>query len=112
MNIQGVEVLNCEPIKEPNMHYVIPCCAIALIIFIVLTFCLFTFDCVEELFPVLVLTEALVVVVIIGTHGKQETGRYRYEVTINDNVSFKDIYENYKIIDQEGKIYTLIDKED
>ena len=112
MNIQGVEVLSCEPIKELNMHYVIACSVIALIIFAVLVFLLFTLDCVEELFPVLVLTEALVVVLLIGTYGKQETDRYRYEVTINDDVSFKYIYENYEIVDQEGKIYTLIEKED
>lgn len=112
MDIQGVEVLNREPIKDLNMHYAIPCWSIALIIFVILIFLLFAFDYAEELFLVLVMIEFIVVMLLTCTYCKQETGRYRYEVTINDDVSFKDIYENYEIVDQEGKIYTLIDKED
>lgn len=112
MNIQGVEVLSYEPIKDFNMHYVIPCCVIALIIFAFLIFMLLASDCPEEIFPFLVLIVSLSIIFLINKYGMQETGRYRYEVTINDDVSFKDIYENYEIVDQKGKVYTLIDKED
>ena len=40
-----------------------------------------------------------------------ETGRYRYEVTIDDSVSFLDICEKYEIVEQNGRIWTLEDKE-
>lgn len=30
-----------------------------------------------------------------------------YQVTIDDSVSFNELYENYEIIDQEGKIYEI-----
>lgn len=35
----------------------------------------------------------------------------RYEVTIDDTVSMNEFYEKYKIISQEGKIYTVEEKE-
>lgn len=30
-----------------------------------------------------------------------------YQVTIDDSVSFNELYENYEIIDREGKIYEI-----
>lgn len=37
--------------------------------------------------------------------------RYEYKVIIDDNVSVNEFIEKYEIIDQEGKIYTVIEKE-
>ena len=34
----------------------------------------------------------------------------KYKVTISDTVSFKDVYEKYDIVKQEGEIYTIIEK--
>ena len=42
---------------------------------------------------------------------KEPTGRYEYQVTIDDTVSFTELYEKYKVIDQNGKIWTIRDKE-
>lgn len=39
------------------------------------------------------------------------TGRYRYEATIDNSVSFLDLQEKYDVIEQNGKIWTLEDKE-
>lgn len=39
------------------------------------------------------------------------TGRYRYEVTIDDSVSFVDLQKKYDVTEQNGKIWTLEDKE-
>lgn len=33
-----------------------------------------------------------------------------YKVTISDTVSFKDLYEKYEIVKQEGEIYTIREK--
>lgn len=41
----------------------------------------------------------------------EHTGRYRYEVTIDDGVSFLDLQEEYDVIEQNGRIWTLEDKE-
>lgn len=38
------------------------------------------------------------------------TGYTEYQVLIDDDVKWKDLYENYEIIDQQGKIYTITEK--
>ena len=40
-----------------------------------------------------------------------KTDRKRYEVIIDDSVTFYEIYEKYKVIDQRGDIWILEDKE-
>lgn len=47
---------------------------------------------------------------VIGSN-TEPTGRYRYEVTIDDSVSFLDICEKYENVEQNGRIWTLEDKE-
>lgn len=39
------------------------------------------------------------------------TGKMEYKVTIDDNVSFTYMYNNYEIVNQEGSIYTIHEKE-
>ena len=43
--------------------------------------------------------------------GKYETGEYEYKVTIDDSVSMNEFLDKYEILDQEGKIYTVREKE-
>ena len=45
---------------------------------------------------------------IEGTPTKYET---EYKVTISDDVSMNEFYEKYEIIDQEGSIYTIRERE-
>ena len=40
------------------------------------------------------------------------TGRYRYEATIDDSVSFLDLKEKYDVIEQNGRIWVLEDKKE
>lgn len=40
----------------------------------------------------------------------EESGRYEYECIINDDVSFKELYDKYEIVEQNGKIWTIRDK--
>ena len=40
------------------------------------------------------------------------TGRYRYEVKISDTTTFKEVTDDYKIIDNRGQIWVLEDKDD
>jgi hypothetical protein len=41
----------------------------------------------------------------------EPTGRFRYECTIDETVSMKDVYERFEIIEQRGDIWVLEDKE-
>ena len=43
--------------------------------------------------------------------GKYETGEYEYKVTIDDSVSMNDFLDKYEILDQEGKIFTVKERE-
>ena len=38
------------------------------------------------------------------------SGRYRYEAVIQDDVSLNEVYEHYKVIEQNGKKWVLEDK--
>ena len=52
---------------------------------------------------------------IIGCKFLHHKGKIVYEkvykVTISEEVSLKDFYEKYKVIDQEGQIYTIKEKD-
>ena len=39
------------------------------------------------------------------------TGKYEYQVTIDDSVSMNEFYEKYEIVEVNGKIYTIKIKE-
>ena len=52
----------------------------------------------------------LVLISIINP--QTETGRYRYEATIDDSVSFLDLQERYNVIEQNGRIWVLEDKKE
>ena len=42
---------------------------------------------------------------------KQPTGDYEYQVTIDDTVVMSEFYENYEVIEVQGKIYTIKEKD-
>lgn len=42
---------------------------------------------------------------------KEPTGKYEYQVTIDESVSMIEFYERYEIINVEGKIYTIREKD-
>ena len=41
----------------------------------------------------------------------KNTGRYKYEATIDENVPFIEVYEKYDVVKQKGNIWVLKDKE-
>ena len=41
----------------------------------------------------------------------KNTGRYKYEATIDENVPFIEVYEKYDVVKQKGDIWVLKDKE-
>lgn len=51
------------------------------------------------------------IIVFAITDRSVPTGRYQYEVTIDESVNFKDLYTQYDVIEQRGNIYILEDKE-
>lgn len=45
------------------------------------------------------------------TYSKTDISYIKYKVTINDSVSMNEFLDKYEIIDQEGKIYTVKERE-
>ena len=51
---------------------------------------------------------SLILLLLMSATGKTvHTGKYAYEVIIDDEVSLNEFYEKYEIIDVNGKIYTI-----
>lgn len=71
----------------------------------------------KDWFSIIVLTSMcsmfifLVTTLIAVIVAKPKTYETHYKVTISDEVSMNEFLEQYEIVDQEGKIYTIKDKE-
>ena len=53
----------------------------------------------------------LVLGAVIDNVYQISTDKYEYKVIIDDNVSMTEFYKQYKIIDQDGKIFIIREKE-
>ena len=54
---------------------------------------------------------SVIVGVLGGTYSKTDISHIEYKVTINDSVSLTEFLDKYEILDQEGKIYTVKERE-
>ena len=119
LNQDGIEVLDTVPIMEyTKVSYAV---SILGIIVMVLTFVFWIkkykghysvtmSQCISLLGGLLL---GLVIFVCSLMHTSvfyTETGKYTYTCVIEDEVSMKDIYSNFEIVEAKGKIYTLKDK--
>ena len=113
--IEGIDVLNKTEIMR-NPSYIGLLFGLFVILFIIGTGILF-YGAYEESIVPLIIAIVMIVLSIVALfqacskQGTEHTGRYRYEVTIDDSVSFVDLQKKYDVIEQNGKIWTLEDKE-
>lgn len=111
--MDGITILNQVEIMETPVWV----CVVVLlsIILIAVTFLttLITQNKVVGAVSAIILLLSLVSLVLFGfiLDHEEPTGRYRYEILIEDEGVFKDIYETYDIIEQRGDIWVLEDKE-
>ena len=54
---------------------------------------------------------SMIVLMFVNTANKMPTGRYKYQVTFDENVSIQEVYDKYKVLDVDGKLWTIEDKE-
>ena len=47
----------------------------------------------------------------VNLEKSKNTGRYKYEATIDEDVPFTEVYEKYDVVKQKGDIWVLKDKE-
>lgn len=109
--MDGIDILNQVDVLVPHTRTIVFLIVVA--IAWAITFCLSAF--IDDMkIPMYVCTGIVIISIIcVSAFGKTEpSGRYQYEVTIDDSVSFTELYEKYDVIEQKGKIWILEDKEE
>ena len=111
--MNGVEILSSEIIYNT----ILPewCIALAFILgmaFIVATIFAFIdgYDILGCICLVMVIA-SIIVACLGGTLSKTDISHIEYKVTIDDSVSMNEFLDKYEILDQEGKIYTVKERE-
>ena len=112
--MQGVEILAQEPIMQYDDNGLIVFLVglgVALIAGIIVGIC--TYDGqLGVLVGVIIVLLSVISGVITDAASEHPTGKYKYKVTISDDVSMNEFLEKYEIVDQEGKIMTIKEKDD
>ena len=112
--MDGITILSQSKIMiTPNWTYIIT--IIFFITFIVSM--IITFSChhniIETIFGISSI--CCFILFIVGLFCmdfiEKPTGKYTYKVTISDEVNFAEFNNKYEIIDQDGLIYTIKEKE-
>lgn len=113
--LKGIEILNKIPIVETPIWFGF---LVILLSFVALSFLCILLASIElRNLPLAIISAVLIIASMVflvlsnEQVGSIDTGRYRYEVTIDDNVSFVDLQERYDVIEQHGKIWTIEYKE-
>ena len=105
----GIEVLSQEPIMDNG--WATPCIIILLILSVVGSVILgfVTKDVISAfLFMIPFSLVSLFITSFVSMITAQPIeGKYTYKVTIDENVSMVEFYDRYEVVDQEGKIFTI-----
>ena len=117
--MNGIDILNKEKILTApewiGMAASISGVMVIISIIFVVAFTLTIHDIAFILSMILFVCSIVAFVVfaaINDTYKSEPTGRYRYEVTIDDSVSITEVYDHYNVVEQRGDIWILEDKED
>lgn len=110
--LNGIEVLNKVELMDNVFN---PMCIIPFILF-VMTIVVAVKSGVDEyifVFVVSIILLSLFFILSMTIYYKQiPNGQYEYQVTISDSVSMVEFNEKYDVIEVEGKIYTIREKEE
>lgn len=111
--MNGVEILSSETIYNtilPDWCFVIG--ILAMFVFFGIMAWQFANERVVFGFMCLVLALGSILVGTLGvTDNKTDINHIKYKVTIDDSVSMNEFLDKYEILDQEGKIYTVKERE-
>ena len=111
--MNGVEILSSEAIYNTFLPIWISVIAFVLMFgFVALTTCWFCEEKTTLGVVGLLLIIMMFVVALLGFINNENDIRYiEYKVTIDDSVSMNEFLDKYEILDQEGKIYTVKERE-
>ena len=106
--MNGIEVLNQSFICKEFPWWLL---ILVLIFLIVGVFCMFGDNFKTKLVGILSSTICLICLVCGIIIANQPSDIKQYQVTIDDEVSMIEFYEKYEVINVEGKIWTIREKE-
>lgn len=119
MLMEGIEVLNQIEIMELPLW--VNVVIIVLLIITLFSLVMSFVDAIKDITNghcwifMVVTTVTYIALIIMSSMDKQlltePTGKYEYQVTIDDSVSMNEFYEKYEIVEVNGKIYTIREKE-
>lgn len=107
--LNGVEVLNkVEMYKKFPIILIIP-----MMVFLVLSMVISFEDGLKnKLISILFAICSMISIVTGFVINSQPSGITQYQVTIDESVSMVEFNERYEVIEVEGKIYTIVEKEE
>ena len=109
----GVEILSSETIY--NTILPAPWMAIGFILmFVFAGLFIVSTSSDHDIFTLICLVLAVgcfIVTLLADTDNKHDVNYIEYKVTIDDSVSMNEFLDKYEILDQEGKIYTVKERE-
>lgn len=117
--LEGVTVLNTYDIVSSEYHDIIypavVCTCIAIAGIALIIYILHDLKRIKEAFVpsviVILFTLCCMVASIYGfTHLPENKYQTRYEVTISDDVNFNEFNSKYEVVEQNGLIYTIVEK--
>lgn len=109
----GVEILSSETIYNTILpEYFIAIGLLLCVIFVIVMAACFSNDYITLGFICIALALCSGIVGSLGgTLSKTNVSHIEYKVTIDDSVSMNEFLDQYEILDQEGKIYTVKERE-
>ena len=110
---EGIHILNKTAITELsdlNGGLIVICIIIAAIAFLIML--LSNNSTVVIAAGIVIFISGVILILSPFFASEVETGRYRYEVIIDESVKFSDIYDNYEVVEQRGEIWVLEEKEE
>lgn len=108
--LEGIEILNQTEIKEAPEWLLLMFLISGIMMIVFLLISMSTGDDITFVFMIISFI-TFVISLILLNFMDFPTGKYEYQVTIDDSVSMNEFQEKYEIIDVEGKIYTIREKE-
>lgn len=111
--MNGVEILSSETIYSPILpeYWLGIGLGVALLFIVAMAFC-FANENIILGFICMILSLSFVFVGCLGgTCKKTDIDHIEYKVTVDDSVSMNEFLNKYEILEQEGKIYTVRERE-
>ena len=111
----GIEILSSEIIYNtilPDWCIFIGVALMAILLPIVIALCEHRREILGILCVVAATGILIASIALSEAENKNDINYIEYKVTIDDSVSMNEFLDKYEIIDQEGKIYTVKERED